>query len=958
MKDGKYIPQEFSTRAEALEGAHQGPLSPQEPGMSLTSRAVANRRSTPQGQSSNLSVAPEHASSPKIRPAVVPYRHNAATRVVRRPNAAASKFLPHVETTSSSLFSASSVDGESSSTFAPAPLAWSSGTRSTLYTPTHHIYQTTPRSASPCQRGSVVEPDGVEVAADSQIVAETESNETIRKELATTDTRESNVSHRLEDDTTSRTVREITEKPLGHRISEQGKRLESWIDRSLTDSCDCEDNCHCENGCHCGDGCHCKDQEKEKDPRDLPESGKDLNDTLAPQVVSELADRLGQLSIAARDECTVSKEVAGTIGKGATVKRMSNGTVPAKGSRKTALTFSRNRTTAGISKAQRLARFRASKLPVRLPARCLADRVRTLLLHIKKASASLHQSSANQHAVTDSYVDTKGGMVCIDITEQAQGQVGGGESVGVAVGSDSQEEIDEVMIGSDVEAEMEVDDETSDGESMDLAQDGVQVASNDAVTQDPMSIDDETTPDSMDTDDQGNRAKVDVEKLHEKIKREKAEVALRQMSTSTASGSVVTFTQPSQQHVTPVSLSETGNTATSMGQGAVQHLTPTNTASGSVVTFQQPSQQHAAPVSLPETGNGASSVGQGVVHHLTSTNSAADLRDARRGKRPEPRAVPEGVEGPSPVPDASTTEAARKPESTQSSPAPSTVPSVGQAGSDGQKSDSTTTPTTTAPTSVSTTPPRSPPTTNTAPTNEFPKPPSIEAEALPGKEQTRKRGRDAPVDSGDNEKSSGEPEDTKAKTYQGDDSTPGSGPSNVSSTRRILPVKRAPKAPTGDTGMRKAQADRTSQEPAPAPASPPMAVGPAAAEEDEEEEEEEGESSSKRTRGNQVGGAGSEETVAPLSDIPDDRGRKWFPPPPSSLSPFLREVIFYEALNGWTKNANTKELQCRTTWPTSSKRRQTRGSILRSPRTATERRSRSMILRHSRLGFRKGNVYI
>ena len=287
---------------------------------------------------------------------------------------------------------------------------------------------------------------------------------------------------------------------------------------------------------------------------------------------------------------------------------------------------------------------------------------------------------------------------------------------------------EQAMIGSDSEAEMEIDDETPvvgndilAGDPMDL-DDGAEAG-------DPMDVDDctEGTGDSMDVDEsqdgpqsetadtgnsssasataignsmaptqvgqrpnateagvyrsmdgnQGrNPSKVNQEKLLEKLNREKAELALRQASTNVAD-----------------------NVATTSHTDAA---------------LEQSTQEHATPVAAPEAVNTAPGGSGGPPH------SAEDLKEARRGKKPETKAVPEEEKIPTPSPAQPVVAVGVQSVSPRVSSPPASSPastcqSEGNTTSQPDTSDTTSssaiTPTSTLPSSTSSTAPTSPQTT-------------------------------------------------------------------------------------------------------------------------------------------------------------------------------------------------------------------------------------------------------
>ena len=294
---------------------------------------------------------------------------------------------------------------------------------------------------------------------------------------------------------------------------------------------------------------------------------------------------------------------------------------------------------------------------------------------------------------------------------------------------------EQAMIGSDSEAEMEIDDPTPTvGDDKVLAGDPMDLDDG-AEAGDPMDLDDSTegTGDSMDLDvsqdgprfelvDTGNSSsasttatkislapaqvgqrpnvteagvfrsmdgkqernpgKVNQGKLLEKLNREKAELALRKTSTKVAD--------------------------------------KVATKSHTDAALEQSTQEHASPVAAPETGNTAPRGLEGATKPLDSLNSAEDLKEARRGKKPETKAVPEEVKIPTPSPAQPEAPVGVQPASPRVSPPPASSPvstsiPEGNETSQPDTSDTTSsaaiTPISTLPSSTASTVPTSPQTT-------------------------------------------------------------------------------------------------------------------------------------------------------------------------------------------------------------------------------------------------------
>lgn len=295
---------------------------------------------------------------------------------------------------------------------------------------------------------------------------------------------------------------------------------------------------------------------------------------------------------------------------------------------------------------------------------CHAHRVR--VRDLKMIKEKRNQNRAYQQAVADCAVEAQGGMIGLETDERAEGQVGAGPSTVAAIShparadsavnaegrmdglefhaavdeqGDSKmtdappedDSVDEVMIGSDVDGEMEVDsDEESaanDGKPMDVSEGGQNVEASKASHWDPMTVEPQPTA-----------GKVNLKALQDRIRREK-EIALRNASYS---GGVVSGSSSASAHL---------------------------------------SQQHAAPAKIPETRSAAVSIPSRVVQSIASTNSVSELREARLGKRAESRVVQEEVVSPAPAsiassPPATNTEDENKSDTTQSTNTPtSTLPS-------------------------------------------------------------------------------------------------------------------------------------------------------------------------------------------------------------------------------------------------------------------------------------------
>lgn len=480
--------------------------------------------------------------------------------------------------------------------------------------------------------------------------------------------------------------------------------------------------------------------------------------------------------------------------------------------------------SARNSKTRRLLRSCLGRFRSQILERSNAHRVRTLRQKLTKTICKRYQSLTPLQAGNDSDVDANGGMVGLEVDdgEQVTEEVGHAgfmeEDEDMVNPEDEDVEVDEVMIGSDVEAEM---DERPDGPNPDG--DGGIVAG------EPMRLEEDNPKvQAKRASNQSQLATINRQSLKCNLRNRRAQIARRQAPTQQASSGKM--------------------------------------ASGSISALAQPSQQHSALVSTSETRDAGISMPQGVVRNTTSANSDADLREARLGKKAERKSVPEEVESLRPSPGATVTDVGRTPVLTLSiSPPTSSPPSTSSQkgmmteGGDTSESDqSITTLTSTPPSTASSTPLRSPLSGNMASAIESPAQGSAGVVADAPKKQTRKRSGDI-LDDSRNDETSGD-QLQQEELNQSNQSVPGSGSPTVSAARKVLLAKSAKrKVHRGDTEASKAKdgqkepASATSPSPKPDPAE-----------------------SSKKARSGPKNDAGSEEKVAPLSDIPDDRGRKFF----------------------------------------------------------------------------------
>ena len=491
-----------------------------------------------------------------------------------------------------------------------------------------------------------------------------------------------------------------------------------------------------------------------------------------------------------------------------------------------------------------------------------AERVR--VLEFKMIKEKRVQTRNYQQAVADCVVEAQGGMIGLEIDERAEEQIRALQSTEAAISQPARADsaiddrdrmdglefqvpivaglgemmevtdappdqqiaddtVDEVMIGSDVDGEMEVDsDEDSgvnDGDQMDVREEGLKLDSTIAGPSDPIDIAPQCIP-----------GKVNKEKLQDRLRREQEKFALRQTSTQGSSSRETTLVSSS--------------------------------------ALVQPSQQQ--PAAESETGNAAISMPPRVAENIESSYSASELREARLGKRAESRMVQGEVVGPA----IST--------SSQSISAPASVISspVGDSKENGNKSDisqSTTTPTSTEPSSTSSTVPSSPTPAILASIHDgSPKPASVTGEASAPKKRNSKRDCDSPDDSRDDEKSPGKVENGKAN--QDDQNIPGSGSPKVSPTRSVLPAKTVKrKLDVNGTQVDKVEDHHTPTSPASQPTKDSAGTEDSPAE------------SSKKARNAPPPPKTNtaSEDVAPLSEIPDNRGRKFSPPKHVLSYPFM-----------------------------------------------------------------------
>ena len=330
------------------------------------------------------------------------------------------------------------------------------------------------------------------------------------------------------------------------------------------------------------------------------------------------------------------------------------------------------------STVQRVARDRVAKLRFQRSKRSQVDGVRAERRGVMKRMAGKPRRSVKKEARADSAAGTGEKMVGLEF-----------------------ETIEATMIGSDVDGEMEMDETPdSDGDSS-------------SGHEDPMQLEEDVPADSMQLEEDGPEA-----------------------GSSASKGKKPQYDRVKVPFETLRGRYERGVAGLGFRQSSEDEVSSRKIVSGPVgAPAQLSGQQHAAPVLTPVTRPAANGAPQAVAQDLVSTNSAADLREARRGKRAETRETPDQVAGPS----LSTT-------------------------ADGHTSDTTpptTTPTSTLPSSTASTVPASPSATET--------------NASAPERQDRKRGC---------EESAAELEEEPRGQR-----VLGSGPAKVSATRRVLLAK-------------------------------------------------------------------------------------------------------------------------------------------------------------------------
>ena len=288
--------------------------------------------------------------------------------------------------------------------------------------------------------------------------------------------------------------------------------------------------------------------------------------------------------------------------------------------------FMRNRTTAWNAKVQRVVRNGVAKLRFQRRRKPDVAGVPTSHREGTEEGAQRPRRSAREEAIIDSNAEADGRMVGLEFDDPMVGVTVSEQNaetieVGEPMDLDSEDDagdVDEVMIGSDVDGEMEVDEETadSDGEPMQLEEDGSQLA----IILTRKRFAPKKRP-------QRQRDKV----LHGRISREKAAIPLR------------------------------------------------HTVSAAVAVSAPSNQQQAVPVSVSVVASADISLQQPVARGQIPTNSPADLREARLGKKPEARDAKDEAAAPSPLrytspSDGAVTEDEHKSDTTEPRTTPTSTP--------------------------------------------------------------------------------------------------------------------------------------------------------------------------------------------------------------------------------------------------------------------------------------------
>lgn len=249
-----------------------------------------------------------------------------------------------------------------------------------------------------------------------------------------------------------------------------------------------------------------------------------------------------------------------------------------------AVSFMGSETTAPKSKVLRAVRERVARLRLRREKKSRVARA-----PIRRGKDKKERAERAERLVEEG-PEAGDLMVGLELTNGDTESVEGGDPMDLRP-DDSAIDVDEVMIGSDVDGEMEIDGETPDSDRDSSIVDGKppQLAPGRINKVGPIK----------------ERSKCDYNKVLDGTFRcEKAGTPLRE--------------------------------------------TPKFAVSGPVIPSAQLSQQQTVPIPAPEIGNTDASLLQGVAQNLISTNSAADLMEARLGKRSETTVAP-SASNPSPI---------------------------------------------------------------------------------------------------------------------------------------------------------------------------------------------------------------------------------------------------------------------------------------------------------------------
>ena len=318
-------------------------------------------------------------------------------------------------------------------------------------------------------------------------------------------------------------------------------KLESRTIRSVTDRWDCDS----------------EEEEDDDSPQTLPQSGAGVFiDPVRPETISQLGSMLNRLSLAVKEAPAV-----------ALLRRL-------KATQK--------------SKVRRVVNDRVAKLHVQrrqvdknaVSRQGITEEMVKSLLNEKATAMSGLEFSERAKEQEEFWKSVK--------IQTCHGAETEGEMVGLEFGI-----IDEPMIGSDVEAEMEIDEETSNSED-----DGGCVAG------DAMQVEEDKPEVQRRACNSGFKAR--------QSPRERRKDRLARLQ-----GSKIGKRALAPRRVAKKKANR-GDVSSSLTGSA----------------HSQPSQQKGTPAIASGPATIYTNMPQGVPQHLISTNSAADLREARLGKRP------------------------------------------------------------------------------------------------------------------------------------------------------------------------------------------------------------------------------------------------------------------------------------------------------------------------------------